>query len=162
MWQQPWLPSQPRRAKALAFLERCQEQAKGSKREPVLTSHPGLLTGSRNTLSAPNKSWPWKRPRKEGFLSPFHLPCSAHPPVPASCWSCFLFPEHFSPMHSCLFLISSLYLQYFFLPESSWQTPTRPSKLTSILWHSLALPVLLHSWTILHHPLLCDVWWQGR
>ena len=126
------------------------KKLKGSKRESVLTSRP-------------RASWlPDLCQERKDFHSlpacPLS-PCSGHPLSLAFCPSCFLFPEHLSPAHSCFFLLSSPCLEYFFLPESSWQTPTCPSKLTSCLCHSLTLQVLLCSWVTLHRPLFWVVWW---
>lgn len=141
---------------------------------PCLTSpgnKPGAGRGLQERASAPvqaQRFLPARRApgehsenaEKGKMLTPFLLALSPHPGRPlrlAFCPSRFLFPGHLSSAHSCFFLISSPCLEYFFLPESSWQTCSYPSKLTSFLWHSLTLQVFFCSWRTLHLPLFCDV-----
>ena len=133
-----------------------------------LTS-PGKMPRALSELvlpSRPQASWPpdLSQERKDFHSLPACplSPCSGHPLSLAFCPSRFLFPEHLSPAHSCFFLISSLCLEYFFLPESSWQRPACPLKLTSCLWHSLTLRVSLCSWRTLHHTPFWDEWWWQR
>ena len=112
-----------------------------------LTS-PGKMPRALSELVLPSRPQASRPPDLSQERKDFHSlpacplsPCPGHPLSLAFCPSRFLFPEHLSPAHSCFFLISSLCLEYFFLPESSWQRPACPLKLTSCLWHSLILRV---------------------
>ena len=109
------------------------KKPKGSKGEPMLPSRP-------------RASWlPDLRQERKDFhslpaCSP--SPCSGHPLSRAFCLSRFLFPVAWTFISRTFMLFSPiiLCLEYFFLPESPWQTPACPSKLTSFLWPSLPTP----------------------